>query len=598
MNDVLKHRGMDDGGIIVSNNIGLAHRDFKHDEISKTASQPMVSANGNEAIVFDGEIANYEILKQKLLNKRCGDVLSSNPEILLQYYREFGIHTLMKDIDGMYAFVLIDYARQKAYMVRDRAGIKPVYYYRNDDHITFASEIKALVKTGICEANINSFALKDYFHIQLYIGNKTLFKNIFSLEPGKYAEISLLENSMKIYSYWDVPQDELQFSYEESVYRLSYIIDNAVKLRMRSGAPIASTISGGLDSAIVSSIAKKYIDQNIQNNLYTYSSVYHNMKTKDESDCSDLVADNIHSTHKRYEMTIEDIINAHEDLMYVLDMPVAGYAAPYRLLSHEIRKNEKIVLNGDGGDEFFCGYPKYMAAYVVKLLNGGMENQKNIVNTKNFGYFAGFENQARNIIANSLFQDDIVLIRNLYYRSEFLWKHVAPEIQNETNDYEVDRQIYDLYTARGNSCLKRLLYLDQKILLPGLLHVDDRTSAVENLEVRTPLLDVNVMEFAARMPDTYLLQNGLKGMLRHISEPLIPHSVSYNTVKSGMIFPVPEVLESHMKEIVNETVMTLDKTGVFARPMAQIISSQDQNVYYRSKWGLYCFAMWYNEFIS
>lgn len=596
MGKSMEHRGRDYMGTFIKKNVGLVHQRLSIIDTSAAGNQPMALDDQSVCIVFNGEIFNYIEIRAELIKKGYTFKSDSDTEVLLKSYAEYGMDFL-EHIEGMYALAIVDYRKNKMFLVRDRLGIKPLYYTMQDKSIYFASEIKTLVKTGCCKSEIDLKGLKQYLHIQLYLEDTTLFKNIKTIEPGCFVTVDLDGNGFSKQRYWDIPEEEMDISYEEAVEELQRRIIGAIKLWGRSDVPIGAYISGGLDSSFVATIASKCVDSRIQDELLTFSSIYPNMKFRDESVYSDKVAENIRTNHNRVMLSHEEVIKHHKDLIYALDMPIAGYSAPYRTLSKEVRKHCKVVLTGHGGDEFLCGYPKYISAYAVRKMNEGTRNSEEILKTGYFKYLKGFERQAKSIIGDSLFMDDKQLLRSLFYRSAGLWEYINEDIKSATSTYDVSEDILKQYNGRNNGELKKLLYLDQKILLPGLLHVEDRTSMLENLESRTPLLAREVIEFAARLPEEYLLKEGLKGMMRRVAKDILPDMVVENPSKSGTMFPVNELFFGDMWEDVKSRMKILDDTDLFNISIETLIEKNTERIDNRTIWALWSLACWIEEFM-
>lgn len=592
----IEHRGRDFAGYYVRDNIGLVHRRLAIIDLTPAGNQPMISQNGKYIIVFNGEILNYKELRNELIGKGHNFKSNSDTEVILQSYEEFGLNLLDK-IDGMYAFSLIDFETKKIYLVRDRLGIKPLYYYENKDSLTFSSEIKGIVNTGICSVEIDPFAFYDYLNIQLYTQDKTLFKGIKSVDPGTFISIDLNNYKVKKHKYWDIPEEEfVHMDYNEAIESLRGMIKDSVSLWSRSDVPIAAYVSGGLDSSIVSTYAKQSIDNSIQQNLFTFSSIFPNTNFRDERPFSDAMANFLGSDHHRIILSRDELVNAHRDLLYVLDMPVAGYASPYRVFSKIVRKYVKVVLTGHGGDEFFGGYPRYIIAALSKHITDSYKGIDSSFDMNNIKYIKGFEEQSKLIFSGSLFSDDRKIISSLFNRSGHLWDYVHPDIKKEIGDYSYIESMLDKIKDRKTSFLKKLLYLDAKVLLPGLLHVEDRTSMIENLESRTPLLDKRIVEFAGRLPESYLFRDGLKGMIRKASEPVLPKMITSNPSKSGTVYPIAEMIDYELKDLLQEDLKILDQSGLFIESASKMLGERTELVNKRITWALWSMGSWIKAF--
>jgi asparagine synthase (glutamine-hydrolysing) len=598
MSALLEHRGRDDSGIYLNENVGFLHRRLSIIDLSDSGRQPMFSGDNKFCIIFNGEIFNYRELRDELASRDIYCETTSDTEVLLKSYMVFGLEVVHK-IDGMFAFAILDRERQIILLVRDRMGIKPLYYHYNGNAFTFASEIKALVSSGVCPFAIDPIGLKQYLHIQLYLRDTTLFKGIHSLQPGHYMTIDLRSNKITQQQYWDVPELENNgMSYGAAIENLQELLASAVTLWSRADVPIAAYVSGGIDSSSVAALAKNaLLTSKAQPNLLTYSSVFPNAKFKDEQVYSDAVALHINSDHRRVQLPLDEVISAHDDLLYVLDMPIAGYSAPYRVLSRVVRKEAKVVLTGHGGDELFCGYPKYIGAALAKEMSDWAKGiPTNVSQLANLKYIGGFEKQIKQIIGRSAFGTEQEIVKSIFYRSENIWDEINPELKRETKDYDVAEAISELVRHRRTGFLKKLLYLDLKVLLPGLLHVEDRTSMIENLESRTPLLDRRIVEFASSIPEQFLLQDGLKGMTRTAVKPLLPRVVTENPSKSGTMYPAAELFENEFQDRVANDLGWLDKSELFMRPVAEILKDADQLVSKRLTWAMWSLGNWLKSF--
>ncbi len=598
MSKLVNHRGLDGKYLFTRNNVGVINNRNKIFDLNESIEDSMVSDDGNICIAYDGEVYNYLDLKETLLKEGYKFKTDSDAEVILHLYKKYGIEFL-EYIDGVYAIAILDFNESIVYLIRDTLGTKPLMYVKSSTDIFFASEAKALIKSGAQKSQLDPYGLKDYIHIQLYIGEKTLFKGVNYVEPGHYIKVGMENGHIDKIKYWDIPENEVKIGYEDAIDELEKLITESIRACCKVDGSISAYISGGLDSSLVASIASKHVNTKYQDKLYTYSSIYPDMDFKDEHEFSSLVASNIISEHNNITLSKEDMFNAHiNELMYKIDMPEAGYAAPYMLMSRNTRKRSKVVLTGNGGDEFYGGYPKYVAALLARSLNKGYNSEEFGFDLNNLKYLNGFENQAKNIIQKSLFNDETELLKSLFYRSEFLWNYIDESIKKETKDYNVAEQIYNVYKHRNTGYLKKLMYLDQKILLTGLLHIEDRTCMIENLVSRSPLVSKNLINFVSSIPEEYILRDGLKGLIREVAKRHIPYKVATNTHKSGMIYPVPEFLSKHMKNQISNDVNFLDKIGLFNSPINKISNAQNEQIYSRTTWGLWCLSTWMRSFIS
>lgn len=587
----LEHRGRDDKHYIVYENVALAHNRLSIIDISKGGRQPMTTKDGNLIIVFNGEIFNYLPLKEYLIGKGYSFKGTSDTEVLLYLWQELGAACLEK-IEGMYAFCIYDQSEGLIWIARDRIGIKPLYYYINDKSLTFASEVKAILASGVVSPKLNVLGLSDYLFCQSYMQNKTLFHSIESLEPGSILKVSINTGNYKIIKYWDFPEEEVSdIKYSDAVEQLRNLVFQAVKGWSISDVPIGSYLSGGIDSSTVATIASSFLEEKLK----TFSSVFNVDDYEDENFYSSLLAYNIGSNHFKVSLSEDEIINDHKDLMYVLDYPIAGYSAPYRTLSRKVRKHCKVVLTGHGGDELFGGYPKYLVAQLANSLTNNANGKEDFIDLSKLKFIKSFEQQAKNLLGQSAFTNEYVILQHVFNRSYFLWDLVNSDIKSQAKHYNSVDVLYEMQSNRKSSFLKRILYLDQKILLPALLHVEDRTSMIENIESRTPLLDTSIVEFSHKMPEEFFMKNSLKSLMRDVAKEILPIELIENNKKSGIVYPVMSIFKNQMKDNVNEALLELDKTQLFSYSCHEIINNYNGQRD-RIIWALWSLSKWIKSY--
>jgi asparagine synthase (glutamine-hydrolysing) len=287
-------------------------------------------------------------------------------------------------------------------------------------------------------------------------------------------------------------------------------------------------------------------------------------------------------------------MNDHKRHIYVLDMPIAGYSAPYRTLSRHVRKTSKTILTGHGGDELFCGYPKYITASLALSFNNAFNGKNANFDFQSLPYLKFFEQQAKNVFSQCLFKGEREVIRAVFDRSYFLWDDINPELKNTHYD-PLDDAMAMLKNRNGETDLQKILYIDRKTLLPSLLHVEDRTSMVENLESRTPLLDQKLLNFASKIPDNFLMRGSLKSLVRNAAKGIIPEAVYNNSRKSGIMYPIHDIFEKEMKSKVFETIYSLDKHKLFSKPLKEYFRTKEFNSS-RTIWALWSLASWFENF--
>jgi asparagine synthase (glutamine-hydrolysing) len=595
MGTAIAHRGWDGSGVHIDGSVGLLHRRLAIIDLSPSGVQPQVSDDGDFAIVFNGEIVNYLELRREL--EAAGAAFSgrSDTEVLLTTYRIMGIKGLPR-LRGFFAFAILDRPRRRLVLGRDIFGIKPLHVMRRDRTLAFSSEVKSFVKSGLCEAKVDAHGLQDYLFMQMYLPGRTLFAGVSSLLPGHVLEIDLTTGRETTCPFWEEPCEETRLSYENWLEELDYRLVRAVHNWVRADVPVGAYISGGLDSSLVATVAAQQLDSPLQNRLLTFSSVFSSTRTPDERQWSDAVARDLGSEHQRIEMSLDEIVKDHEDQIYVLDMPIAGYSAPYRTLSRHVRRSTKVVLTGHGGDEMAAGYPKYIALALAEQINTAYQTGSDIDLGPALPFLRGFEDQARNIVAASLFRDEEALLTSVFDRSGFLWSEVRPELRVECGEYRTVNAVARLASRYSGGPLRRALKLDAALLLPALLHVEDRTAMIENLESRPPLLDQDIAEWLSIAPAGFLLKNGLKSPLRDLGRRYLPRSVAENPRKSGVVFPVFDLVHTRLRDLVAADLDVLDRSGLFIRPARELLRGAAELSNMRILWALWSLGSWIRAF--
>lgn len=592
MGQRIAHRGRDHQGVLMRAGVGLVHQRLSIVATGPEGHQPMVTNDNGIAIVFNGEVVNYIELRKELEEKSIYCRTQGDTEVLLQGYAAEGVEFFRK-LRGFYAFVILDWRRGRYILHRDPCGIKPLYVHRSVQALSFASEVKALFADTRIEPRVSAAGMQDYLTMQSYLPGNTLFAGIEALLPGHVLEGDISGGEPTLVRQWQMPDEDSQWqlSYEDTVEELRERIVRTTALWSRSDVAIGAYVSGGIDSSSVAALTARHVRPELQDRLYTFSSVFDSDWIKDERQHSDIVASAIGSHHTRVFLDQQAMIGDHGDIIYALDMPVAGYSAPYRTMARAVRERVRVVMSGHGGDELAAGYPKYIALQLAHELSAAAKGKPATIRTEYLPYLTQFEGQARQILAQAAFADERALYKSTLDRSSYLLAHLNPALQLKDRDVVAEAM---KLTGEG-TMLRRLLRLDFHTLLPALLHVEDRTSMIENLESRPPLLDIGLVEYLARVPTEFLLQNGLKSLLRDAAKGIIPDSVVDNTRKSGVMYPVMQLFGGVMKEQVHADLANLDKVGLFTTPVANLLTRK-QGVNQRDIWALWSLARWFTHF--
>jgi asparagine synthase (glutamine-hydrolyzing) len=352
--NMLAHRGPDQWGEWTDDDIYSGHRRLSINDLSDNGRQPMMDLGGNTVIAVNGEIYNFQSLREDLLVSGHRFNSNSDSEVLLHGYEEWGIKVLLDRIEGMFAFVIYDREKRKVFLVRDRVGIKPLYYSWIGSSLAWASELKALSSFHRDHLETDMTALYDFL-TYLYIPTpKTCYNNVFKLPPAHYLEYDLQTLSLKCRRYWKLEVTDTPIKLDEASERLRKLIDKAVKEQLLSDVPIGFFLSGGLDSSIIVSAATNATDF-----VNTYSIGFDDVR-HDETSYAGIVAEHFQTRHEKQILTVEGGGQLIANMKTWFDEPFGDTSAlPTYLVSQFARKHCTVALTGDGGDELFGGYRFY-----------------------------------------------------------------------------------------------------------------------------------------------------------------------------------------------------------------------------------------------
>ncbi len=606
MAESLKHRGPDDGGCFVDGCLGLTHRRLSILDLSTAGHQPMQSYDGRYWIIFNGEIYNYIELKRYLMAKGYAFRSRSDTEVLLNLFIEEDKNCLKK-LNGMFAFAIWDTQERKILLARDRLGIKPLYWYRDGKTFLFASEIKALFQSPDVKAELDQEGLQDYLTFQFCLGGKTLFKNIYEVAPGSWLEVDQ-QGEIESGRYWSVNyQIDLDHSESYFVQELKGLLQDSIDLQLRSDVPVGAHLSGGMDSSIITSLAAS----NLENPLHTFNGGFKEAKGKfDESNYARIVAKYNHTIHHEIFPTAQEFVDVLPSLIYHMDEPAAGPGIfPQWMVARLAKENVKVVLGGQGGDELFAGYARYLIAYLEECIRGGIEGTQEdpqyIVNFQtilpNLPQLQGYQPLMRHFWQDGLFGSMAERYFRLIDRGAAIRSFLQDDFLASSAYSTFDAYMAVFSTNEPASYINRMTRFDMLTLLPALLHVEDRTSMMVSLESRVPLLDHRIVELSASMPPSYKFAGGqTKHILRQAGRGLVPSEILDRRDKMG--FPVPLDVWSHAEPLHSFLRDTLLSPRALQRGWFQsrqvVHALQSEQPFGRTIWGLLCLELWAETFLD
>lgn len=598
MNELQAHRGPDGEGIWIHSNgcIGFAHRRLSIIDLT-SGKQPMKDRNGN-VVCFNGEIFNYIELKKELGGTYETE---SDTEVILKAYERWGKDCL-SHFNGMFAFALWDEKRQELFCARDRFGIKPFYYTIVDRTLYFASEIKALLPF-VSEIKTDIDGLKDYLTFQFCLSGKTLFADIQELMPAH--NLKLKDGQLTIDRYWQIYYD-LDWDHTEKYFidRLEELLQDSIRYRIRSDVPIGGYVSGGLDSSVVAAMAS---DMFGNSEFAGFTGKFSVGCQYDESSYAQDLADKYGFPLYQVDITAQDFERNIRKVIYHLDEPVAGPGSFCQYMVSDLAaQHRKVVLGGQGGDEIFGGYARYLVAYFEQCIKGAIDgtmNSGNFIVTyesiiPNLVSLRNYKPMLKEFWQDGLFDDLDKRYYQLINRAPKILDCVRPGLLDRYDPYETFRSIFCAGNVENGSYFDRMTHFDFKTLLPALLHVEDRMSMAHGIESRVPLLDYRLIEFVATIPSNFKLKNGdMKHIFKKTMRSYLPQSIRERKDKMGFPVPLNSWLKNELRDFVGDifsSQKTMQREFIDNSKVLKKVKTEGR--YGRNIWGLLSLELWQQEF--
>lgn len=602
MDRLLSHRGPDGRGTWSDseNQMLLAHYRLAIIDTSSAATQPMVNGSGN-AISFNGEIYNYRELRKDQVERGYMFRSNSDTEVILAEFGQYGTNVFQR-LRGMFALALWDESNKQAVLARDRFGIKPLYYCQAGDELYFASEMKALLPF-LPRISTNHSALAEYLTFQYTISGQTMFDGIKELPPGHY--LTVRDGDVSLTKYWDVIYD-IEHGKPEEYFesRLAELLSNSVEMHLRSDVEIGSYVSGGLDSSLIYSLASSQLGRGLK----AFHGRFPGHDGFDESDYARDATESHAGILSVQDISAGDFVTNISKVIYHLDQPVAGPGAfPQFMVSELASKDVKVVLGGQGGDEIFGGYVRYLIAYLeqcIKAAIDGTYKSGNYVVTiesivPNLGVLQEYKPLIQEFWRDGLFGPLDQRFLRLIDRSHDM-KEEIDWTQLDMN--AVYGRFYEIFNNRSNvakeAYFDSMTHFEFKTLLPALLHVEDRMSMAHGLESRVPFLDHPLVEFAATVPADVKFKNGnLKHLLRSTFRNHVPESVANRRDKMGFPVPLATWFAGELKDFVFDTIATMEsKSRPGLNPTAIRKNFESTGKFSRKTWALLSLELWHQQF--
>lgn len=600
MTDSLTHRGPDADGYYLASmheyEVVLGHRRLSIIDVAEQSNQPM--SFDHLTIVFNGEVYNFAAIRSELQAIGYQFDTAGDTEVILKAFHQWGIKSIDK-FRGMFAFCIFDKKNQKTYLTRDRAGVKPLYFYHQDKTFIFSSEIKPFhrhpkFKKILCHRGLNL-----YFQHGYIAAPWTIFENLQKIRPGHYVEFDVLKNNYVEHQYWNLsnfyhlPKSSLDV--HEMTEQLHEILKEAFSLRMIADVPVGVLLSGGIDSSLISSILQSHATQPLQ----TFT-IGFDQKDYDESSYARTIANLLGTQHHEKVCTSQDAASIILNLPKMYDEPFADMSAiPTALLSQFTRQKVTVALSGDGGDEMFCGYTAYTLSekrfekinklafkkIVQKLLNILPDPIAGMYKI-NYDFYNRYL-KLKSILTHGTIEDKYKAITRVF------------------TSYDINKLLaLKPYTSSINkfdklSTIERMMLLDFVHYLPDDLLVKvDRATMYYSLEGREPLLDHKILEFAAQLPIEFKKD---KAILKSILSKYLPAS-AFERKKQGFGIPINEWLRKDLNHLILRYFdkAKIIKQGIFNSHYVAKLCNAFMHSHTKDTriWTLLMFQMWYEEYMD
>ncbi|UFS69125.1 asparagine synthase (glutamine-hydrolyzing) [Geomonas sp. RF6] len=600
MGEVMRHRGPDASGEFLDDHVGLSHRRLSILDLSPLGNQPMHSADGNLVIVFNGEIYNFLELRAELERSGVSFRSRTDTEVILALYARHGVRSL-EMLNGMFAFALWDRAGRKLLLARDRIGKKPLYYcHLGGDRLAFASEIKSLLVLPEVGRKIEPTAIADYLKYLYIPAPKTIYRGIYKLPPAHSLELSV-GGEPRVSEYWDVSFKAASRSAEEAEGRLLELLQESTSCRMIADVPLGAFLSGGVDSSAVVALMSRAAREPVKTCSIGFADKRH-----DETPFAREVAAAFGTDHREY--LVQENLAATAALMpKFFDEPFADSSAlPTYHVSRLARRFVTVALAGDGGDESFGGYSKYLVELkeelvrktvprpLLALLASGARTVRHPVARK-----------VRSLTTSALCQPARAYYRtNTFIEDDLLEEILAAPVRRACTGYDPGAFTERCFRkVAGADHVTSMLYTDLKTYLPGDILVKvDRMSMAHSLEVRAPFLDYRVVEFAAALPTSCKISAGQKKViLKRVFGPLLPESV-FNRPKQGFTVPLDCWFRSELKGLAEESLLREEAMGEYLdRAVVRRIWEEHQDGrenHGTLLWALLMLALWHRAYLG
>ena len=543
MGNEIKHRGPEQEGFFIDNEISLCCERLKILDLSENAKQPLHNEDNTIWVVLNGEIYNFKEIKNEL-EKNHTFYTNADTEVIVHAYEEYGEDCVHK-LNGMFSFAIWDSKKKKLFIARDRLGVKPLFYSIVKNNLLFSSEIKSILQFDGVTREINHDGLYQFATYGYTIDGQTMMKNIYELLPGHKLIYSFLDNSIKIEKYWELEIKESNFAEDFYIKKLEKIFTNSIDLRQVSDAPIGALLSGGLDSSIMVAILSKLSEQPVK----TFTTGFgHEL---DEYSEAQTVAEHCGTDHKEISLTFDHLSKSLPTILWHMEFPFGrpSILSNY-LVSEQVKKFVTVAYTGEGSDELFGGYNRYLI-YSKDKSNVPLDQKLNSISS---GFFD-------DISGNNIFSDGVMSFKNSQNHQKHQFKKI---IDNN----------------KSSSSLNQALLYELKTEIPGAQTWRiDRCGYAHAVEMREPFLDYNLAEFSLTIPSHFKINhtNGVnkKYILQKLGMKFLPEKIAKRK-KFPWGIPFYDFFRKEFSSIVE---CAIDKSFKEKRPYLKNSSAYSKNLF-------------------
>jgi asparagine synthase (glutamine-hydrolysing) len=601
MADTIAHRGPDDDGYYVSGPVGLGFRRLSIIDLGG-GHQPLSNEDGTVWIVFNGEIYNYQELRAFLVTKGHVFRTQSDTEVIVHLYEEEG-EACVKKLRGMFGFAIWDERQRKLMLARDRVGIKPLYYGVTDRSLVFGSEMKAILADPEIKRELNTPIIDRFLTFDFVPGEETLLRNIYKLPPGSYLVAK--DGKREIKQYWDLDFTTSSLSFEEARAQLLEMLKESVRLHMISDVPVGFLLSGGVDSTAMLSLASQEAGREFSSFTVGFSN-----SGIDERPYARLAAKKYGSRHHEITISSKEFVDFLPRYVHSMEEPVCEPPAiALYYVSKLARNHVKVLISGEGGDEAFAGYPNYRGMKLVenlKRLPGALVSA--VSGTLGLINSAAHSERIRNYrpLLKTPF-DSYYFSRTStpfrFFNASFKELYTPDFLRSVDKEYSLQPVRGLLRSSQGHDVVSRMLYVDSKTWLPDdLLIKADKITMANSVELRVPLLDHKILEFAASLPSDFKVRGmETKYIAKNSLKDLVPAEILHRK-KAGFPVPYAEWLRTDLRSWIQNILMdrkTLDRNYFQKKTVERLLHDNlKSGSYPKEIFSLAVLELWHREFLD